>query len=312
MMQNIKTHSIKNNKLKYKNELICYIILAVPIIGFLAFILYPYIWAGRWSFFDYTGVASKTQFVGLQNFIDIFTKDSPYWTSWITTIKFALFKLPIEIPLALVLAAILQKDSLKFKGVFRSIYYLPCIISVAIVGVIFSNMFDYRGVINNLFKMVGITDTPIDWFSNYSTSMAVLVIASVWQTFGTNVLYFISALANVPLELYEAADIEGAGTIQKFFLITVPMIAPVFQVILLLAINGTLHIGEFVIVLSNGAPSGSTYTVGAYLINAFVPGFATGSPNIGYGSALSIITSIIYCIIAIAYMKFSNRMSEVY
>ena len=312
MMQNIKTHSIKNNKLKYKNELICYIILAVPIIGFLAFILYPYIWAGRWSFFDYTGVASKTQFVGLQNFIDIFTKDSPYWTSWITTIKFALFKLPIEIPLALVLAAILQKDSLKFKGVFRSIYYLPCIISVAIVGVIFSNMFDYRGVINNLFKMVGITDTPIDWFSNHSTSMAVLVIASVWQTFGTNVLYFISALANVPLELYEAADIEGAGTIQKFFLITVPMIAPVFQVILLLAINGTLHIGEFVIVLSNGAPSGSTYTVGAYLINAFVPGFATGSPNIGYGSALSIITSIIYCIIAIAYMKFSNRMSEVY
>ena len=310
MMHNIRSRS--TNKLKYANEMTCYMILVVPIIGFLAFILYPYIWAAKWSFFDYTGVASKTQFVGTRNFADIFTKDSTYWASWITTIKFALLKLPLEIPLALILAAVLQKDSLKFKGFFRSAYYLPCIISVAIVGVIFSNMFDYRGVINNLLRVFSVIDEPIDWFTDYSSSMTVLVLASVWQTFGTNVLYFMAALANVPPELYEAADIEGAGTFKKFLMITVPMIAPVFQVILLLAINGTLHIGEFIIVLSNGAPSGSTYTVGAYLINAFVPGFATGTPNIGYGSALSIITSVIYCIIAIVYMKLSDRMSEVY
>lgn len=313
MIHNAKNGTdLKKNSLKYSDELMCYALLAVPIIGFLVFILYPYVWAAKWSFFDYTGVMSKTQYVGVKNFIDIFTKDSKYWTSWLTTLKFAFLKLPIEIPLALVLAVILQKESLKLKGLFRSMYYLPCIISVAIIGVIFSNMFDYRGVINSLMKVLGLAKQPIDWFSKTATSMAVMVIASVWQTFGTNVLYFIAALANVPAELYEAADIEGAGTLRKFFSITIPMIAPVFQVILLLAINGTLHIGEFVIVLSNGAPSGSTYTVGAYLINAFVPGFATGTPNIGYGSAMSIITSVIYCIIAIIYMRVSNRMSNVY
>lgn len=294
----------------HSDELACYLILAIPIIGFLVFILYPYIWAAKWSFFNYTGIESQTRFVGCENFIDIFTKDRSYWEAWLVTLKFTIIKLPIEIPLALILATILQRDSLRFKGVFRSIYYLPCIISMALVGAIFSNLFDFRGVVNSFLSSLGVIQQPIDWFADYSTSMIVLIIASIWLSFGVNVLYFMSALSNVPGELYEAASIEGAGTIRKFFSITLPMIAPVFQTILLLAINGTLQTGEFIIVLSNGAPGGSTYTVGSYLINAFVPGFATGSPNIGYGSALSLVTSVIYCLIAVGYMKISSRFAN--
>lgn len=297
-------------KLTCSEEMTCYLILLVPVTGFLLFILYPYLWAAKWSLFNYTGIASKTRFVGLQNFADIFTKDKSYWNAWLVTLKFTLLKLPIEIPLALVLAAILQRDSLRGKGVFRSIYYLPSIISVAIVGAIFSNLFDYRGVINTWLVKWQIIQRPIDWFANTSSSMTVLLTASVWLSFGVNVLYFMAALSNVPAELYEAASVEGAGRMQKFFHITLPSIAPVFQTILLLAINGTLQTGEFIIVLSNGAPGGTTYTVGAYLINAFVPGFATGSPNIGYGSALSLVTSVFYCLIAVFYMRLSARFAD--
>ena len=296
--------------LNFSEEMACYLILIVPIVGFLVFILYPYLWAGKWSFFNYTGVASQTRFVGWENFINIFTKDKSYWHAWLVTLKFTMLKLPIEIPLALLLATILQKDSLRGKGIFRSVYYLPSIISVAIVGAIFSNLFDFRGVINSCLMRFNIIQRPIDWFADYSTSMAVLLTASIWLSFGVNVLYFMAALSNVPVELYEAASVEGAGRIRKFFSITLPMIAPVFQTILLLAINGTLQTGEFIIVLSNGAPGGTTFTVGAYLINAFDPGFATGSPNIGYGSALSLVTSVFYCLIAVAYMKVSTRLAN--
>ena len=299
-----------HKKVKCSEEMTCYLILLVPVTGFLLFILYPYLWAAKWSLFNYTGIASKTRFVGWRNFADIFTKDRSYWNAWLVTLKFTLLKLPVEIPLALVLAAILQRDSLRGKGLFRSVYYLPSIISVAIVGAIFSNLFDYRGVINTWLVKRQVIPRPIDWFADTSSSMTVLLTASVWLSFGVNVLYFMAALSNVPAELYEAASVEGAGRIQKFFHITLPSIAPVFQTILLLAINGTLQTGEFIIVLSNGAPGGTTYTVGAYLINAFVPGFATGSPNIGYGSALSLVTSAFYCLIAVLYMKLSARVAD--
>ncbi len=305
-----KILSKRSRKLKCSEGMACYFILIVPIVGFLVFILYPYLWAAKWSFFNYTGVASKTRFVGWQNFIDIFTKDRSYWNAWLVTLKFTLLKLPIEIPLALILATILQRDSLRCKGIFRSIYYLPSIVSVAIVGAIFSNLYDYRGVINSWLVKFNIIQRPVDWFANYTTSMTVLLTASIWLSFGVNVLYFMAALSNVPAELYEAASVEGAGRARKFFSITLPSIAPVFQTILLLAINGTLQTGEFIIVLSNGAPSGTTFTVGAYLINSFVPGFATGRPNIGYGSALSLITSVFYCLIAVVYMKASARFAD--
>lgn len=302
---------MKKRKIK-KAQIQCYIILFIPIIGFLAFYLYPLLWAARWSFFDYNGLPSSVRFVGIRNFIEIFTKDDSYWESWLVTLKFAIYKIPLEIPLALFIALLLSKDKLKGAGFFRAVFYLPCVISAAIVGVMFTNLFSYFGTINALLKNAGVINSSIDWFSDRETSMMVMVLSHTWMSFGTNVLFFIAALSNVPKDLYEAAELDGAGKIKKFFKVTLPVILPTFKIILLLSINGTLHIGDFVIALTNGAPSGETYTVGAYLINAFVPGFATGLPNIGYGSALSLITSAIYCVIAIFYMKLTKKMSNVY
>ena len=106
---------------------------------------------------------------------------------------------------------------------------------------------------------------------------------------------------------------EGAGVCTKFFKITVPMIAKVFQTILLLAINGTLRVGEYIIVMTNGAPAGKTLTAEAYVIKMFLPGFASGSSiNIGYGCAISIISSIICALVGILYMYSTRKVSELY
>ena len=129
---------------------------------------------------------------------------------------------------------------------------------------------------------------------------------------GINVLYFISALANVPEELYECAKLDGAGKWTIMWKITLPMIAPVFSTILLLAINGTLQASEYIIATTKGAPSGSTYTVMSYVINRFVPGFADTGINVGYGCALSLITALIMGLIAVVYTKATAKLQNIY
>lgn len=283
----------------------------IPLIGFFALTVYPTLWAISKSWFYYTGVPSATKFVGWENFKTMFTVDHSYFTAWLTTFKFAICKLPVEIGLAMILAIILNKN-LKGKGLFRAIFYLPSIISIAIVGLIFSNLFEYYGVINTLLVKLGAITGRIDWFSDVNTAFLALVIGDIWKNFGVNVLYFLAALQNVPEDVYESSYLDGAGRFCRFFKITLPLIAPVFQVVLLLAINGALHTNDYVLVTTNGAPGGTTHTVMSYLTGTFAPGFADYDVNIGYGCAMSLITSIIMSVIAVVYMKISNKMSNLY
>lgn len=306
------TKTINKNKSpkRLSDSTQCYLLISLQIIGFLVFTIYPIIWAVSKSWFYYNGVDAETSFVGWENFAIAFS-DAKYWSSWIVTFKFTFYKIIIEIPLALVLATLLSKGR-KGSNAFRSIFYLPNIISVAIVGVMVSNLFDYYGVMNKILSALGLVKNPIDWFANSSTSLGVLVAGSTWSSFGINMLYFCAALNNVPKDMYEAADIDGAGKIRQFFNITIPMIAPVASTILLLAINGTLHVGEYILVTTGGGPAGTTNTVGSYLIDAFVPGFADTAVNIGYGCALALITTVIYSVIAVIYSKSTKKLQNIY
>lgn len=287
-----------------------YLLLALPIIGFFVFTLYPLCWAIRYAFYYYDGALSTTHFVGFQNFFSAFT-DPTYWKTWLTTLQFAACKMPIELPLALLLAILLHRK-IKFAGFFRSVYFMPHIISIAIIGLIFTNMFDYFGLINTWFTKLGLLSENVEWFSTKWKAMTVLVAGSTWQSFGINVLYFMAALNNIPEELYEAASIDGARAWTKFVKITVPMMGPVLQTILLLSINGTLHTNDYIIATTNGGPGGDTYTVMSYLVGKFVPGFGAIGVNIGYGCCLAVVTAIIMGLIALGYNKLSNKLSNIY
>ena len=174
-----------------------------------------------------------------------------------------------------------------------------------------SNLFGYYGIINYGLAKLGIIQDGIDWFASKGTSLAVLVIGSVWNTFGTNVMYFMAALANVPLDVYESAALDGATGAQSFFKITLPLILPVGKIIMLLAIIGTLGTNEYVLVVANGAPAGKTNTVMSYMTQQFVPGFAGANPPIGYGCAMGLITSVLFICIALMQNKLNKKMDQV-
>lgn len=286
--------------------------IATQIIGVLVFTLYPMGWAFHKAFYYYTGVPSETYFTGLENLKTVFA-DTTYWKTWLTTLEFCVIKLCIEFPFAMILAVILN-SKIKGKGFFRAMFYLPNIISVAIIGLMFSNMFDFFGFINAILMKLGVITEEIYWFGSFKTAMTVLVSGSVWTGFGINTLYFLAGLQNIPTELYESAYLDGASKFKVFTKITLPLMGPVLQTIILLGINGTLHVGEYVLVTTNGAPGGQTLSVLAYQISKFVPGFMDSSivANLGYGCAMAIITSILMCLIALGYNKLSQKLKDIY
>ncbi|MBE5040719.1 sugar ABC transporter permease [Oscillospiraceae bacterium DSM 107454] len=291
----------------------CYLMIALPLIGFFVFTLYPILWTFRWSVFSYNGVPSETRFIGLDNFIRMFTVDLDYWKAWLNTFKFAICKIPLEYIIAMIAALLLNQKRLKLKGMYRAVYYLPSIISAVVIGLIFSNLFGFFGLMNGILIDLGIVSEGIDWFAGKGSALAVLVISSIWNTFGVNVMYLMAAFANVPEDVYESAKLDGASSVRMFFSITLPMIAPIFQIMLLLSLIGTLSINEFILVMTGGGPGGSTMTVMAYLTQKFVPGFTSeATPALGYGCALSVVTTILFAVISFIYNAASKKMNDLY
>ena len=304
-MEQIKK-KCKYSKRYKETERACYVMLLPAIIGFCVFTIIPMLWAISLAWTHYDMISMR--FVGWENFKILFN-DTSYWKALGNSFMYALMKMPVELSLALLMALLLNRK-LKCKGLFRGIYYLPQVISTALIALTFSNLFSHFGVINSVMQEVGIISKPIDWFDNKFTAMVVIVLADIWKSFGVNVLYFIAALANVPEDVYEAARIDGASNIQCFFKITIPMIAPVLQIVLMLSLIGTLHINEMILVMTNGGPGGSTYSVYSYIFQNYAPGLTAGSVNIGYGCAMSIVTGIILAMITGAYMKYSAKLNE--
>lgn len=298
-------------KIRIREYGVWYAMIAIPLIGFLVFSLYPILWAVQKAWFFYDGSISTMRYVGFDNFVTLFTKDSTYWTAWFTTFKFAFLKIPFEMVIAMGLALMLHRK-LPGSGFFRSIYYMPSVISVAIIGVVFANMFDFFGFINGILMKYNIISENINWFEKAGSSMFVLVTASVWNTFGINVMYFLVALSNIDKELFEAAEIDGSSKARTFFSITLPMMGPVLQTILLLSINGTLLTNDLILVTTGGAPAGKTYSIAAYVTSKFVPGFAEGSVNIGYGAACAIVMAVLMAAIAGIYSKISKKLNNIY
>jgi len=285
-----------------------YLMLAPMLIGFLLFSFYPILWLVRWSFFYYNGYSS-IKFVGLANYIRVFTEDSRYWMALWNTLLLTVFKLSIEIPLALILAIALNKKS-RLSGGLRLVFFMPSVISVAIAGIIFSILFSsYKGVINEALLKLGLIDTYVDWFETRWRALMVTGITSIWRNVGMNMIYFLMGLQSIPASLYECASLDGAGRFQQFKHITLPMLAPVMQVVVLLGFMGTMKMTDLVLVLSKGAPAGKSEVVMSYIFKYFFSygGGGSTAKQIGYASSMSTVTGIILAVLAYFYLKSSRN-----
>ncbi len=298
---------IRKRKLQSDNvQAVC---MVLPfLIGFILFSYVPIIYILRYAFTDYGGFG-ECNFTGLYNFVRVFQRDPDFWQSLVNTVVLSAGKLAVEIPLALLLAVLLNK---KMRGMsfFRVTLFLPAIISAVIIGLIFSLLFAAQnGMINGILMDLGWIAKPINFFNSKWKAMLVLGIASVWQNYGINMIFFLMALQSIPQELYDCASIDGATGLTRFFKITLPMIAPIFQSILLMAIVGSLKVCDLVISCTNGQPGGTTEVVMTYIYKSFF-GKSGRNIEIGYASSMAMITAIFLAMVTFVYLKATKKLKE--
>ena len=307
----MKSNGKKNNgikKLKRRNELQAYLMIFPQLIGFLVFSIYPIIWVFRFSFFDYDGITET--FIGFDNYIRAFTRDLTFWNSVVNTFIIAYGKLIIEIPLSLIAALLLSNNAIKGKKIFSVGYYIPQVTGSAVNCLIFTFLFAViNGTVNNGLMKLGIISTPHNWFGDKWSAMTVIISESLWAGFAANVLYFMAGVQNIPEDVIEASQIDGANKIQTFFHVTLPMLAPVVRIVLMLAMVNGVKIMNEVLLLTNGGPANSTNVVMLQIYKMFFD--SSGIKQYGYASALGVITSIIIGIMTYLYLFMSKKADEV-
>lgn len=297
-------------KLRLSDDNVQAFLMILPFfIGFIMFSYVPIVYILRYAFTNYSGFGD-CDFTGLANFVRAFKRDPDFWQSLLNTVILSAGKLAVEIPLALLLAVLLNKK-LKGMAFFRVTLFLPAIISAVIIGLIFSLLFaSHNGMVNGILANIGLIEKPINWFNTKWKAMLILGIASVWQNYGINMIFFLMALQSIPEELYDCASIDGATGIKRFFKITLPMIAPIFQSILLMAIVGSLKICDLVLACTNGQPGGTTEVVMTYIYKSFF-GKSGRNIEVGYASSMALITAIFLGIVTVIYLKATKRLKDV-
>lgn len=286
--------------------------IAPMTIGFLLFSVYPILWVLRWSCFDYNGFSAPV-FTGMENFIRVFTRDPSYWNSLTNTFIIAGIKMVIEIPLALLLAVAVN-SRIKGSAFFRVVYFMPSVFSIAVVGLIFSILFSaFNGIVNSALRSLGIISRNISWFGDKQHAMAVIILVSLWTTFGLNMIYFLTGLQNIPKSLYECASIDGASSTRQFFSITLPLISPTLQLVLMLSVLGTMKMTDLILVLTNGAPGGTTEVVMTYIFKYFFSYGENAARDVqfGYASAMAVVTAVILGIVTVIYLRISRNMQSI-
>lgn len=251
-----------------------YLYILPWVLGFLLLQFMPLVNSLRYSFTNIK-LGGDYTFIGFDNYVRMFTKDKDLINSIVVTLKYILMSVPAKLVFALLVALLL---SMKIKGIrfFRTIYYLPSILGGSVaISALWRVMFMKSGIINNLLG------TEINWLGNPRYALFTITLIDVWQ-FGSSMVLFFAALKQVPKDLQEAAQIDGAGKVRRFFKITLPMISPIILFNLVMQTINTLQNYTSAYVVTGGGPIKSTYVMGLKIYeDAFV------KSDLGYASAES-------------------------
>ncbi|MBQ7840804.1 MAG: sugar ABC transporter permease [Lachnospiraceae bacterium] len=236
-------------------------------------------------------------FNGFENFQKLFN-DEVFVRSIGNTFLFAVTTTIGKIVLGLALALLLVKP-VKGNNIFRTIFYMPCVLSTVVVGILFNAILGRDGLLNEFTAVLGIK--PIDWLGSYSTAMLWIILMEIWMWGGFCMFIFISGLQSIPQEYYECAEIEGASKTAKFFKITLPLLMPSFTVVMTLNITGGLKVFDMVYILTNGGPGFDTQVLNTYTYRSFSMGF------LGQSCASAVILSVIIVLVTFTVNNFLKK-----
>lgn len=276
-------------------------IVAPTMIFFAVFFYYPVIMNIYYMFCDYN-LLSKLKFVGLKNIIRFFS-DEIVRISFQNTFIIALFSVPLVIVFAILVATALFNIK-KGAGFFRSAIFASYLTSMIVAAIVFKSWFGTEsGFINGL--LVSLGKSKIPWLSEPATAMMTVIVLSVWKYVGYYVVIFLAGFSNINADLYEAARIDGAGSVKMFFSITIPQLMPTIVYSMIISTITYLRSYSAVLVLTGGGPYSSTETVIMYM---FEQGF--NSRNVGYASVIAIALTLVILVLTGIQMKMTNMMSE--
>ena len=236
-------------------------------------------------------------FVGLDNYVKLLT-DPSFWEVFKNTAVFAILSMTVELFVGLT-AALFMNSAKRYVGIIRTIILIPWAIPGIIIAYMFSFMFnDQLSVINVILEGLGLIDNPITFLANKHWAMFVVVVADTWKQFPYIALMLLAGLQTIPKELYESASVDGAGTIQQFFKITLPNLKGIILIVLLFRTMGAIRIFDIIYGITGGGPANSTATL---LYKAYK--YIFGDMNFGLGSAMSTIITLLIMILSFVYIR---------
>lgn len=300
-----------NNKGNWKYTVFWPTVFVAPfIICFLLFNLFPIIYSFGLSFTDWSGIGEK-KFIGLGNYIRIFTKDTTFLRSLRNTVYIMLLGFPLSIFLGLMLAAFLSNLK-KFRNIFQTINFLPYITTPVAIGLVFTFLFDWNtGIINRVIVTLG--GSSINWLGNATFAPFVIGFMIIWKCTGYYMALYLAGITGISEDIYEAAKIDGANAVKTFLKITVPLLKPITVFIILTSVIYALQLFDEPNLMFNvsttsiiGGPDRSCLTM---VWNFYDIAFGS-TARLGYGSAIASTLFAIIVVISLVGMKFMNGKEE--
>ncbi|OAB47886.1 carbohydrate ABC transporter permease [Paenibacillus antarcticus] len=284
-------------KSKWKNaSLTGWLFVAVPAGLILLFSFYPMYQSLLLSF--QSGKGSVYNYVGFNNYVRLFS-DPIFKQATFNTLLYLAIQVPIMLILGLVIANLLNKPNLRFKGFYRTAIFLPCVTSLVSYSILFKSIFAVDGIVNQLLMKMNMIDVPIAWLLDPVWSRVVIIVAITWRWTGYNMIFYLSAMQNIDPSIYEAASIDGASKTRQLFTMTVPLLKPIILLTMITSTSSTLQLFDEVVNITAGGPGNATMTISQYIYNlSFMY-----TPNFGYAATVSYAIVFMVAVLAFIQMK---------
>ncbi len=289
---------IKSLETKYKLAGWAFVAPASLLIFLLSF--YPMVRAFLLSL--QTGVGNNLKFAGFKNYVRLF-QDGTFLAALRNVIVYFIFQVPIMLFMAIILACILNDKNLKYRGLFRTIIFLPCATSLVASALIFRSLFSLEGLVNVALLKSGFIVSPVNWLTHPIWAKVIIILTITWRWTGYNTVFFLAGLQGIEESIYEAARIDGASTVQTFFRITLPQLRPIILLTAIMSTNGTLQLFDEVKNLTGGGPGNSTITISQYIYDLSFK----YNPQFGYAAAVSYAILIIVALLSFIQIFMADR-----
>lgn len=281
---------------KFKKEWIKgYLFILPNFVGFFIFMAVPIIIGLVISFTDYNGFGIP-DFVGISNYIEMF-QDEYFQISFLNNMLYTLVTVPGTIVVSLLLAVAVNVG-IKGSGLFKTMFFFPTITSMVAVGIVWSMIFNpYTGPLNQILKAIGIDNPPM-WLASSDTALLTVMLVAIWKQAGYYMVIILAGLQSIPKQLYEAAEIDGAGAISRFFKITLPMLSPTMFMVLILNIISSFQVFDLINIMTEGGPGRATNVL---VYRIYQEGFQ--QLQFGYASAMAYFLFLIVLIVTLVQFR---------